>query len=109
MIHTIHTLSVWLLVAGFFGAGLFNVVGTRATRAEYVAWGYPEWWHWVTGGLEIVTATFIAIPPLRGAGIVLGTLVILAAVATLLRFRVYRQLPPAVAFLVVIALAVLTF
>jgi hypothetical protein len=41
MIHTIHTLSVWLFVAGFFGAGLFNVVGTRATRAEYVAWGYP--------------------------------------------------------------------
>jgi hypothetical protein len=54
-----------------------------------------------------VTATFIAIRLLRGAGIV-GTLVILAAVATLLRHRAYRQLPPAVAFLVVIALAVLT-
>ena len=105
----IHTLSVWLLVAGFFGAGLVNIVGTRAMRAEYVAWGYPEWWHWVTGGLEIVTATSIAIPLLRGAGIGLGTLVILAAVVTLLRHRAYSQLPPAVAFLVVIALVVLTF
>ena len=104
----IHALSVWLLVAGFFGAGLFNVVGTRATRAEYVAWGYPDWWHWVTGGLEIVTATFIATPLLRGAGIVLGTVVILAAVATLLRHRAYTKLPPAGAFLVAIALVVLT-
>lgn len=104
----IHTLSVWLLVAGFFGAGLVNVMGTRATRAEYVAWGYPDWWCWVTGGLEIVIAVFIAMPLLRGAGIVLGTLVILAAIATLLFNRAYRQVPPAVAFLVVIALVVLT-
>src|SRR5262249_53782561 len=104
----IHTASVWLLVAGFFGAGLFNILGASATRAEYVAWGYPDWWHWVTGGLEIVTAAFIAIPLLRGAGLVLGALTILAAVATLLRYGSYRQLPPAVAFMVVIALAILT-
>lgn len=62
----------------------------------------------MTGGLEVVTATFIAIPVLRGAGIILGTLVILAAIATLLRYRSYRQLLPAVAFLVVIALVALT-
>ena len=104
----IHTVLVWLLVAGFFGAGLFNILGTRATRAEYVAWGYPHWWCWMTGGLEIVAATFIAIPPLRSAGIVLGILIILAAVVTLLRHRSYRHLPPAVAFLVVIALVALT-
>jgi hypothetical protein len=41
-------------------------------------------------------------------GIVLGALIILAAVATLLRHRAYTKLPPAVAFLVVIALVVLT-
>jgi hypothetical protein len=46
----IHTVSVWLLAAGF---GLFNIAGTRATRDEFVAWGYPAWWCWVTGGLEI--------------------------------------------------------
>jgi hypothetical protein len=38
----------------------------------------------------------------------LGALVILAAVATLLRHRAYAHLPPAVAFLVGIALVVLT-
>jgi MFS superfamily sulfate permease-like transporter len=55
-----------------------------------------------------VTATFIAIPVLRGAGIGLGALIILAAVVTLMRYRSYRQLPPAVAFMAVIALVILT-
>jgi hypothetical protein len=104
----IHTLSVWLLAVAFLGAGLFNLAGTRATRDEFVAWGYPAWWCWVTGGLEILTAAFLAVPLVRSAGIVLGTLVVLAVVATLLRHRAYTRLPPAVAFLVVIALAALT-
>jgi hypothetical protein len=63
----------------------------------------------VTGGLEILTAALIGDPLVRGAGIVLGALVILAAVATLLRHGAYSHLPPAVAFLVGIALVVLTF
>jgi uncharacterized membrane protein YphA (DoxX/SURF4 family) len=104
----IHTVSAWLLVAGFLGAGLFNVAGTRATRDEFIAWGYPAWWCWVTGGLEILTAALIAVPLMRSAGIVLGALVILAAVATPLRHRAYAHLPPAVAFLAGIALVVLT-
>jgi hypothetical protein len=62
----------------------------------------------VTGGLEILTAALIAVPLVRGAGIVLGALIILTAVATLLRHKAYAKLPPAVAFLVVIALVVLT-
>ncbi|HEY2532575.1 MAG TPA: DoxX family protein [Xanthobacteraceae bacterium] len=104
----IHTISVWLLAAGFLVAGLINVAGTLATRDEFVAWGYPAWWCWVIGGLEILTAALIAVPRVRRAGIVLGALIILAAVATLLRHRAYTKLPPGVAFLVVSALVVLT-
>jgi hypothetical protein len=62
----------------------------------------------VLGDWQILTAALIAVPLARSAGIVLGALVILAAVATLLRHRAFAQLPPAVAFLVVIALVVLT-
>jgi hypothetical protein len=30
----IHALSIWPLVAAFFGAGVFNAIGTRATREK---------------------------------------------------------------------------
>ena len=33
--------------------GVFNAIGTRASRESFVLRGYPSWWHWVTGGLEI--------------------------------------------------------
>ena len=45
----IHVVSIWLLVAAFFGAGVFNAIGTRATRESFLRWGYPSWWHLVTG------------------------------------------------------------
>src|SRR5262245_61145753 len=74
-----HALSIWLLVAAFFGAGVFNAIGTRATRESFARWGYPSWWHLVTGGLEILSAILIALPLARNAGLVLGTTIIAAA------------------------------
>jgi hypothetical protein len=101
----IHALSIWLLVAAFFGAGLFNAIGTGATRESFVRWGYPSWWHLVTGGLEILCAVLIALPVGRDAGLVLGTIVIAAALATVLRHREYSHLAPPALFLALIALA----
>lgn len=101
----IHTLSIWLLVATFFGAGLFNAIGTRATRADFVRWGYPSWWHRVTGGLEILSAILIALPRGRAAGLVLGATIIAVAVLTVLRHRDYRHLAPLGVFLALLALA----
>jgi hypothetical protein len=52
----VHALSTWLLVAGFFGAGLFNAIGTPGTQSDFARWGYPRWWSHFTGGLEIMSA-----------------------------------------------------
>lgn len=101
----IHAVSIWLLVAAFFGAGVFNAIGTRATRESFVRWGYPSWWHLVTGGLEILCALLIALPVGRDPGLVLGTIIIAAALATVLRHREYSDLTPPAAFLALIALA----
>jgi hypothetical protein len=101
----IHAVSIWLLVAAFFGAGLFNAIGTRATREGFVRWGYPGWWHLVTGGLEILSAVLIALPVGRVAGLVFGTLIIAAALATVLRHREFSDLAPLGVFLALIALA----
>jgi hypothetical protein len=101
----IHALSIWLLVAAFFGAGLVNAIGTRATRAGFVRWGYPSWWHWVTAGLELLSAILIALPPGRAGGLGLGAIIIVAASLTVVRHREYRHLAPLGVFLALIALA----
>jgi hypothetical protein len=82
---------MWLLVATFFGAGLFNAIGTSATQYSFARWGYPRWWCRVTGGLEIATATLIALPASRGIGLVFGAIIIGAALITVLRGREFLQ------------------
>lgn len=105
----IHTLSIWLLAAAFIGAGLFNAIGTRATRDGFARWGYPRGWHWVTGGLEILSGILIALPQGHTAGLVLGSIIITAAVLTVLRQREYVHLPPLGVFLGLIALAAVSY
>jgi hypothetical protein len=80
----LHTISVWLAVAAFAGAGLFNAIGTRATQDDFGRWGYPRWWCRVTGGLEIASAALIALPADRGPGLILGAIIVAAASVTVL-------------------------
>jgi multisubunit Na+/H+ antiporter MnhB subunit len=104
----VHALSVWLLAAGFFGAGVFNAIGAAATQSDFARWGYPHWWSRLTGGLEILSAVLIALPATRVVGLALGTIIIAAAVFTVLRHRDYSHLAPLGAFVAVIALAAFT-
>jgi hypothetical protein len=97
--------SVWLTALAFFGAGLFNAIGTPATQRDFVRWGYPAWWCRVTGGLEIATAVLIGWPVTREAGLVLGTIVIAAAILTVLRHRAFSHLTPLGLFVALLALA----
>jgi hypothetical protein len=101
----IHAISIWLLVAAFSGAGLFNAIGTHSTREGFVRWGYPSWWHRITGGLEILSAILIALPLGRQAGLVLGAIIIAVALLTVLRHREYVHLAPLGMFLALVALA----
>jgi len=90
----LHSLSIWLLVAAFFGAGLFNAIGTPATQSGFVRWGYPSWWCRVTGALEMAVAVLLAFSATRGLGLLLGAAVIGAAVLTVLRHREFAHLAP---------------
>jgi len=101
----LQTLSSWLLVAAFFGAGLFNAIGTAATQRSFVRWGYPPWWCRVTGGLEIFIAGLIAVPVTRGAGLILGAIVVAAAILTVLRHREPSHLAPLSLFMALLVLA----
>jgi hypothetical protein len=101
----VHSLPIWLLAAGFLGAGAFNTMGKAGTRNDFARWGYPPWWNVFTGGLEIVSAVLIAIPAGRIIGLALGTLIIAAAVLTVLRHRDAPHLVPLGVFSALIVLA----
>ena len=100
-----HVASVCLLVAGLFGAGLYNAIGTSAAQSSFVRWGYPRWWGSLTGGLEMVSGVLIALPASRVVGLALGAAIILAAVLTVLRHRELSHLVPLGVFATLMALA----
>jgi len=100
----VHDLSIWLLVAGFLGAGLFNAIGTPATQSDFARWGYPRWWGRLTGGLEMMSAVLIALPVSRIVGLALGAVIIAAAVFTVLRHREFTHLVPLSVFVALLAL-----
>jgi hypothetical protein len=101
----IHALSIGLLAAGFFGAGLVNVIGKFGTQSNFARWGYPGWWRILTGGLEIMDAVLIALPVTRIAGLTLGAAIIAAAVLTVLRHRDFSHLAPLSVFVTLLAVA----
>ena len=104
----LHAIVVWLLVAAFFGAGLFNAIGTRAAQDDFARWGYPRWWCRVTGGLEILSAVLIALPAGRSPGVALGALIIAAAILTVLRRREFAHAAPLGVFAALLVLAATT-
>lgn len=101
----VHALAIWMLVAGFSGAGLFNAMGTPGTVSAFTRWGYPRWWSTVTGGLEMMSAVLIALPVSHIPGLVLGAAIIAAAVLTVLRHREFSRLVPLGFFVALLALA----
>ena len=103
----LHIVSICLVVAAFFGAGLFNVIGTPATRSDFARWGYPPWWRHLTGTLEMATAILVALPITRAAGLILGAVIIAAAAVTLLRAREFSHLAPVALFVALLAFAAL--
>lgn len=99
------TISIWLVAAAFFGAGVFNAIGTQKAKSGFARWGYPRWWNIPTGGLEILSAVLIALPASRIVGLGLGAVIIAAAVVTVLRHREFSHLAPLGVFAGLIAIA----
>lgn len=78
-----------LLAAFFLVGGTMNLFPPEAVRRDYARWGYPDGFHYVTGGLELLAAALLALPRSRGFGRAIATMVMLAALTTLLVFAEY--------------------
>ena len=98
----------WALAA-FFGVGsVVNVLAPGATAAEYRRWGYPDWFHFVTGGLELATAVLLALPTTRLLGAGLGAAIMLAAAATVIVHGEYARAAAPIVVLILLAVTAWT-
>ncbi|HXS03042.1 MAG TPA: DoxX family protein [Rhodanobacter sp.] len=85
-------------LAAFFVAGsLTNIFAPGSIYQEYLKWGYPHWFHFVTGSLELTAAILLFRVPSRLWGAALGCTVMLAALATVIIHGEYgHAVPPLV-------------
>lgn len=74
-----------LALAAFFVVGsLSNIFAPGSIYAEYLKWGYPHWFHFVTGTLELTAGILLFRAPSRLLGAALGCAVMFAALATVI-------------------------
>jgi hypothetical protein len=84
-----------LALAAFFVVGsLSNLFAPQSIYEEYLRWGYPPWFHLVTGSLELTTAVLLARAPSRLLGSALGFAVMLAALGTVTIHGEYGHAAP---------------
>jgi hypothetical protein len=94
-----------LALAAFFVVGsLSNILAPPSIYREYLQWGYPRWFHFVTGSLELTTAVLLARAQTRLWGSALGCTVMSAALATV---TVHGEYAHGAAPLVAAALSIL--
>jgi hypothetical protein len=88
-----------LALAAFFVVGsLSNIFAFGSIHEEYLRWGYPPWFHFVTGLLELTTAVLLAQARTRVWGAALGCAVMVAALATVMLHGEYGHgVPPLIA------------
>ncbi|GGA02930.1 hypothetical protein GCM10011408_25530 [Dyella caseinilytica] len=88
-----------MVLATFFVVGsLSNIFAPGPIYAEYLKWGYPSWFHFVTGSLELTAAILLFRASTRVFGSALGFTVMLAALVTVTVHSEYgHAIPPLIA------------
>lgn len=88
----------FVLTAFFVVGSLSNIVAPGAMYEEYLKWGYPPWFHFFTGTMELTAAILLLRKPTRLSGALLGGIVMFAALATVvIRGEYAHAVPPLVA------------
>ena len=101
------TVGLWILTAllafAFLGAGASKLAGGQQYAESFVRWGFPLWFMYLTGAIELVAALMLLVPRTATLGACLYVSTMLGSVMTHLKAgETGRIVPP----LVVLGLAV---
>jgi hypothetical protein len=89
----------WTLAAFFVLAFFINTFAVKLVGPDYRRWGYPDWFHFVSGGMDLAVALLLPLVVTRLFGAALGCGIMLAATATVIYHREYhRAVPPLIVF-----------
>jgi hypothetical protein len=89
----------WALAAFFLLAFFNNTFAVKLVGPEYRRWGYPDWFHFVSGGMDLAVALLLPLAVTRLFGEALGCGIMLVAIATVVFHREYhRAAPPLIVF-----------
>lgn len=97
------TTLAWLLVVFFLVGAIGNIFASEQIAADYARWGYPGWFHYFTGAVELIVAILLAVASVRFWGAALGSLVMCAALLTVL---LHGEFGHAIAPLIVMVLSI---
>ena len=89
-----------MIVAVLFAiAGVVNLSGLGAVKRDFARWGYPAWFRWLCGALELLSAALLPGQQTRILGLTLAGAIMIGALFTLLRNREpFGHLAPALIF-----------
>ncbi|RWR26329.1 DoxX family protein [Sinirhodobacter populi] len=78
------SILAWLLAAFFLFGAYGNIFISEENAAAYAAWGYPDWFHYITAILELAAGLLLIRAASRPYGAGLGAMVMAAASLTTL-------------------------
>ena len=94
-----------VLAAAFLFFGIGKLTGQPEVVEMFRAWGFPVWFVYVTGVLEVSGAVLVAIPRTRFVGAVVLMLVLLGAIGShVTKGDFSGMFPAAIVFLVLATL-----
>ncbi|AYM59946.1 hypothetical protein FY134_19850 [Agrobacterium fabrum] len=92
--------------AAFLFGGVINATARKSIREEFVRYGFPWWWCWVTALLEFMTAVLLVLRPTFAIGAALGVCIMVAAIFSVVKARDFSRIPPPAVFLLLLLIAV---
>ncbi len=98
-----------LVAAAFLFGAIINASGRKAIREEFVRYGFPSWWCWITAILEFLTAVLLMLRPTFAIGAALGACIMLVAILAIVKARDFRQIAPPSVLLLLLLAALISF